>query len=149
MRVNLQYLQAFMFGVEILTPQSRVVQHFGCMFTAAKHERQIADFCQRKSARSPAVQNPGDICLAAARDIVIFCNRPELPARQDIESNLAAGFCSDILCPVDDPFGDRMRRCGEMGEGEFRGGGGHAGEPDCTRSKGGTHRPGDTILFHF
>ena len=84
-----QHLDALVLGVEVFRAQLGVVQHLGADLGAADHERQVDDLGQREASRRAAVQEPGDVGLAGAREVVVRRRRAHLRRREALHDRCA------------------------------------------------------------
>ncbi len=87
-----QHLDAAVLGVEILGAQLGIVQRLGADLGAADQVGQLDELGQGKAPRGGAVQEPDDIRLPGAREIVVLLHRPHLRSGEALDRKAPAGL---------------------------------------------------------
>ena len=85
-----------MLGVEILCAQLGVVQHLGADLGASREIGQLDDLGQREAPRRGAVQEPGDVRLPGAREVVVLLDRAHLRAGEALDRDAPARLLFQI-----------------------------------------------------
>ena len=95
-----QHLHALVLGVEIFRAQFRIVQHLGADLGGADQIGHLHDAGQREAARRRAMQEPGNVGLAGAGEIVMLLHRTHLRAGKALHYDAAAGILLELVSPT-------------------------------------------------
>ena len=111
-----QHLDAPVLGIEMLRPQLRIVEQLGADLGAADEIGQLHQLGQRKASGRRAVQEPGDVRLPGAREIVVLLHRAHLRAGETLDGDPPARLLLQIFRPLDQPLRHGMLVAHEIGE---------------------------------
>ena len=95
---------------------SAIVEHLGADLGRADQVWQLRYLGQREAARRRAVQEPGDVGLAGAREVVVLLHRPHLRSREALDRDAAAGILLKLVRPFDQPLRHGVLVADEIGE---------------------------------
>ena len=111
-----QQLDAAMLGVEIFRPQLGVVERLGADLGAADKVGELHQLGQREAPGGRAVQEPGDVGLPGAREVVVLRHRTHLRPGEALDRDASARLLLQIVRPLDQPARHGVLVAHEIGE---------------------------------